>query len=83
MVLNYIWIAFFAIAFLVAIGETIFAGNFAIWSEIMSASFASAEQAFKISIGLTGILSLWMGLLKIGEQGGVIQLFGRIISPLF
>lgn len=83
MVLNYIWIAFFAIAFLVALGETIFAGNYGIWSEIMSASFASAEQAFKISIGLTGILSLWMGLMKIGEKGGVIQFFGRIISPLF
>ena len=83
MVLNYIWIAFFAIAFLVALGETLFDGNLAIWSQIMEASFTSAEQAFKISIGLTGILSLWMGLMKIGERGGVIQFFGRIISPLF
>ena len=66
MVLNYIWIAFFAIAFLVALGETLFDGNLAIWSQIMEASFTSAEQAFKISIGLTGILSLWMGLMKIG-----------------
>ena len=83
MVLNYIWIAFFAIAFLVALGETLFDGNLAIWSQIMEASFSSAEQAFKISIGLTGILSLWMGLMKIGERGGVIQFFGRLISPLF
>ena len=83
MVLNYIWIAFFAIAFLVALGETLFDGNLAIWSQIMEASFTSAEQAFKISIGLTGILSLWMGLMKIGERGGVIQFFGRLISPLF
>ena len=83
MVLNYIWIAFFAIAFLVALGETLFDGNLAIWSQIMEASFTSAEQAFKISIGLTGILSLWLGLMKIGERGGVIQFFGRLISPLF
>lgn len=83
MVLNYIWIAFFAIAFFVALGETLFDGNIGIWSQIMEASFTSAEQAFKISIGLTGILSLWMGLMKIGERGGVIQFFGRIISPLF
>lgn len=83
MVLNYIWIAFFAIAFLVALGETLFDGNLAIWSQIMEASFTSAEQAFKISIGLTGILSLWMGLMKIGERGGVILFFGRLISPLF
>ncbi|MGN1238200.1 MAG: nucleoside recognition domain-containing protein, partial [Muribaculaceae bacterium] len=58
-------------------------GNIAIWSQIMEASFTSAEQAFKISIGLTGILSLWMGLMKIGERGGVIHFFGRLISPLF
>lgn len=83
MVLNYIWIAFFAIAFVVALGETIFNGNIEIWSTIMNTSFSSAEQAFKISIGLTGILSLWMGLMKIGERGGVINFFGRIISPLF
>ena len=83
MVLNYIWIAFFAIAFLVALGETLFDGNLAIWSQIMEASFTSAEQAFKISIGLTGMLSMWLGLMKIGERGGVIQFFGRLISPLF
>lgn len=83
MALNYIWIAFFAISFLVALGETIFNGNVDIWSQIMTSSFSSAEQAFKISIGLTGILSLWMGLMKIGERGGVVQFFGRLISPLF
>lgn len=83
MALNYIWIAFFAISFLVALGETMFNGNLDIWSQIMTSSFSSAEQAFKISIGLTGILSLWMGLMKIGERGGVVQFFGRLISPLF
>lgn len=83
MVLNYIWFAFFAIAFLVAVGKTIFSGDYGVWSEIMSASFSSAATAFEISLGLTGILSLWMGLMKIGERGGVIQFFGRLISPLF
>ena len=76
MALNYIWIAFFLVAFLVALGKTLFFGDFSIWSSIMSASFSSAATAFEISLGLTGILSLWMGLMKIGERGGVIQFFG-------
>lgn len=83
MVLNYIWIAFFAIAFLVAIGKTVFAGDFQVWFDIMGASFSSASTAFEIALGLTGVLSLWMGLMKIGERGGVIAFFGRLISPLF
>lgn len=83
MVLNYIWIAFFAIAFIVAVGKTVFAGDMQVWSDIMSASFSSASTAFEISLGLTGVLALWMGLMKIGERGGVISFFGRLISPLF
>lgn len=83
MVLNYIWVFFFVIAFLVAAGKTIFAGDYQVWSDIMSASFSSASTAFEIAIGLTGVLSLWMGLMKIGERGGVISFFGRLISPLF
>lgn len=83
MVLNYIWVAFFLIAFVVAVGKTVFTGDFAVWSDIMHASFDSAATAFEISLGLTGILSLWMGLMKIGERGGVITYFGRMVSPLF
>ncbi len=83
MVLNYIWIAFFLIAFVVAIGKTLFYGDLTVWSDIMSASFGSASTAFELSLGLTGILSLWLGLMKIGERAGVIQLFGRMVSPLF
>lgn len=83
MVLNYIWAAFFLIAFIVAVGRTIFAGDFSVWTEIMQASFSSAGTAFEISLGLTGILSLWMGLMRIGEKGGVITFFGRMVSPLF
>lgn len=83
MVLNYIWIAFFVIAFIVAVGKTIFCGDLTVWSDIMGASFNSAATAFEIALGLTGVLSLWLGLMKIGERGGVIAFFGRMISPLF
>jgi len=83
MALNYIWIAFFLLAFIVALGKTVFFGDFSIWGDIMGASFTSAATAFEISLGLTGVLALWMGLMKIGERAGVIQFFGRLISPLF
>ena len=83
MVLNYIWVAFFFITFAVALVDTMVNGNLSIWSDIMNAAFNSSAQAFEISIGLTGILSLWMGLMKIGERGGIISFFGRMISPLF
>ena len=83
MVLNYIWIAFFLVAFLVAAGKSLFEGDIEIWSRIMGSSFTSAANAFEIALGLTGVLSLWMGLMKIGERAGVIQMFGRLISPLF
>ncbi|MBD5206798.1 MAG: hypothetical protein HDS79_00780 [Bacteroidales bacterium] len=83
MVLNWIWIAFFAIAFLMALGRTIFTGDLGVWSDIMNASFSQASFAFEISLGLTGVLTLWMGIMKIGERGGVIEFFGRLISPFF
>ena len=83
MVLNYIWIAFFVIAFVVAVVQTVVYGNTAIWTDIMNASFASARNAFDISLGLTGVLTLWLGLMKIGERGGMIAVLSRLISPLF
>lgn len=83
MVLNYIWIAFFLVAFVVAVGRTVFTGDYGIWSDIMGASFSSAASAFELAIGLTGVLSLWLGLMKIGERAGVIRVFGRLVSPLF
>lgn len=83
MILNYIWIGFLIIAFLMAICTSLVSGDTAIWSEIMNASFSQASFAFEISIGLTGILSLWMGIMKIGERGGVISMMSRIVSPLF
>ena len=83
MVLNYIWIAFFLIAFIVAMGKLLLAGDTGVFTEIINASFDSAKTGFEISIGLTGILSLWLGIMKIGERGGVIQAFARIASPVF
>ncbi|MBR5532002.1 MAG: spore maturation protein [Bacteroidales bacterium] len=83
MVLNYIWIGFFFIAFLAALVQTIFFGDYNVWSEIMNSSFSSARTAFEISLGLTGVLSLWLGLMKIGERGGIIAIFARMVSPFF
>ncbi len=83
MVLNYIWIAFFLVTFVVALFQTVVAGDLSVWSSIMSASFSSAATAFEISLGLAGILSLWLGLMKIGERAGVIGFVGRLVSPLF
>lgn len=83
MVLNWIWIAFFAIAFLMAIGRTFIDGDFQVWSDIMNASFDQAAFAFEVSLGLTGVLTLWLGIMKIGERGGVIEFFGRLISRSF
>ena len=83
MVLNYIWIAFFLIAFVVALGKLIFAGDTVVFTEIINSSFASAKTGFEISLGLTGILSLWLGIMKIGEGGGVIQSFARLGAPVF
>ena len=83
MVLNYIWIAFFVIAFVVAVVQTFVYGNTEIWTYIMNASFSSARSAFDISLGLTGVLTLWLGLMKIGERGGVVAVLSRWISPLF
>ena len=83
MVLNYIRIAFFLIAFVVAVGKLVIGGDTAVFTEIINASFASAKTGFEISLGLTGILSLWLGIMKIGEKGGVIQAFARLAAPVF
>ena len=83
MALNYIWIAFFLVAFAVCIGASLINGDLGIWSEVMNATFTSAGTAFELALGLTGVLSLWLGLMKIGERAGVIAVFGRLVSPLF
>lgn len=83
MVLNYIWIAFFLIAFVVALVRLLFWGDLEVFPAMMNGAFESAKTAFEISLGLTGALSLWLGVLRIGEQGGVIQVLSRWLSPVF
>jgi len=81
--LNVIWIAFFAAAFAAAVGQTFYTGSSAVWTEIVGSTFASAKMAFTVSINLTGILCLWLGLLKIAEKSGVTNLLGKALYPLF
>lgn len=83
MVLNYIWIAFFLIAFVIATFRLVFLGDTDVFPEIINSTFSSSKTAFEISLGLTGVLSLWLGIMKIGEKGGVIDLFARVLSPIF
>ena len=83
MVLNYIWIAFFVIAFVIAVVKLLFMGDFEVFPAMMDSTFASSKTAFEISLGLTGVLSLWLGIMKIGEKGGVVNALARLLSPVF
>ena len=82
MVLNYIWIAFFLLAFVIALYKLIFLGDTTVFPEIMNSTFFQAKTAFEISLGLTGVLSLWMGIMKIGEKGGLVSALARLLSPV-
>lgn len=83
MVLNYIWIAFFVIAFVIALVKLIFMGDFEVFPEMMGSTFESSKAAFNISLGLTGVLSLWLGIMKVGEKGGMVNALARLLSPVF
>ena len=83
MVLNYIWIAFFLVAFAVALVRLIFLGDVEVFPAIMNSTFSSARSAFEISLGLTGVLSLWLGIMRIGEKGGVVNVVARWLAPVF
>lgn len=83
MVLNYIWIAFFLVAFAVALVRLIFWGDTEVFPAIMNSTFSSAKSAFEISLGLTGVLSLWLGIMRIGERGGVVNVVARWLTPVF
>lgn len=83
MVLNYIWIAFFIIAFAVAVVKLVFMGDFDVFPNMMNSTFDSSKTAFEISLGLTGVLSLWLGIMKIGEKGGMVNALAKILSPVF
>ena len=78
MVLNYIWIAFFMVAFVVALVKLIFFGDFDVFPAMISSTFETSKTAFEISLGLTGVLSLWLGIMKIGERGGLINALARL-----
>ena len=83
MVLNYVWIAFFVIGFVVGICKALILGQTGLLSEMLNALFDAAKNGFEISLGLAGIMSLWLGIMKIGEKAGVISVFAKAVSPLF
>ena len=83
VVLNYIWIAFFIIAFVVALVKLVFLGDTTIFPAMMDSTFETSKSAFEISIGLTGMLALWLGVMKIGERAGLVNLLARVLSPVF
>ena len=83
MVLNYIWVAFFIIAFVIALFRLVFMGDYDVFPAMMDSTFASSKTAFEISLGLTGVLSLWLGIMKIGERGGLVNALARLLSPVF
>ena len=83
MVLNYIWIGFFLVAFVIALVKLVFLGDFEVFPAIMNSTFETAKTGFEISIGLTGVLALWLGVMKVGERGGVVNVLARMLTPLF
>ena len=83
MALNYIWIFFFVVAFVIGLIKLIFFGDTTIFSEMMNSTFDMAKTGFEVSLGLTGVLTLWMGIMKIGEKGGVVKVFSKLVGPFF
>ena len=83
MVLNWIWVGFFIIAFVIALIKLVFWGDFDVFPAMMDSTFSSSKTAFEISLGLTGVLSLWLGIMKIGEKGGVVNVLAKLLSPIF
>jgi len=83
MALNYIWIFFFLVAFIIALARLIFLGDVEVFPEMVKSTFDMAKTGFEISLGLTGVLTLWMGIMKIGEEGGIVNVFSRVIGPFF
>ncbi len=83
MALNYIWVFFFLMAFVIGLVKLVFFGDMEVFPAMMNSTFEMAETGFKVSLGLTGVLTLWMGIMKIGEKGGVVKIFSRLLGPLF
>jgi spore maturation protein SpmA len=83
MILNYIWVGFFLVAFFVAAVKLIFFQDFTVFPAMLQATFDSARTGFEVSIGLTGVMSLWLGLMKIGERGGIVSILSKLVGPFF
>jgi spore maturation protein SpmA len=83
MALNYIWIFFFVVAFLVGLFRLLFFGDLQVFPDMVNSTFDMAKTGFEISLGLTGVLTLWLGLMKIGEKGGVVRIFAKVVGPFF
>ncbi|HPS12019.1 MAG TPA: nucleoside recognition domain-containing protein, partial [Prolixibacteraceae bacterium] len=83
MALNYVWISFFLIAFVIAIFKLIFFQDYSIFSSLVTAMFDSAKTGFEVSLGMTGVLTFWMGIMRIGEQGGIVKVLSKVIGPFF
>jgi spore maturation protein SpmA len=83
MVLNYIWIAFFLIALVVGLIKLIFLGDTEVFTAMVNSTFEMARTGFEISLGLTGVLTLWLGLMRVGEKGGAINILAKVVRPFF
>lgn len=83
MVLNYIWVAFFIVAFLVALIKLVFFNDLSVFPAMLQSTFDMAKTGFEISIGLAGVMSLWLGLMRIGEKGGMVRILSRVVGPFF
>ncbi|QEH42573.1 nucleoside recognition domain-containing protein [Chitinophaga sp. XS-30] len=83
MALNYVWISFFVIAFIVALYQLIFEGNTEVFAKMMTSTFENSKTGAEIAIGLTGVMTLWLGIMKIGEKAGMIEKFAKFVNPLF
>ncbi len=83
MVLHSIWCAFFGVAFLVGLIKLVFLGDLEIFGELVQSTFSSAKLGFELALGLTGVMTLWLGLMRIGEQGGMVRVMSGLVSPFF
>ncbi len=83
MVLNYIWIAFFVIAFIVGLAKFLFTGDLLVFGNMMNGAFDMAKLGFELSLGLTGVMTLWLGFMKVAENGGMIAILSKFVRPLF
>ena len=83
MVLNYIWVGFFLVAFIVALIKLIVFNDTAVFPAMLQSTFDMAKTGFEISIGLTGVMTLWLGLMNIGEKGGIVPILSRFVGPFF